>query len=573
MLQIATGKLFTRATDRESLLRGVLFTNLNLGPGQVLEGPLFGRIVQTSELAASPKTLVYEFTERIEAPPSGPAFLVSHGADPYLQDMATVVSFALNCTCSPDVDLVRRLTSGQRGVATRKPPSNFVRRIFDKDVFSQPGESDEFVQFVNHLLGLNRKTYLGVMRAIRTYVTGLHRVADDLELAYTLMVAAGESLAQDFDGHTSDWESVAEHKRLAIDQALNGAPDDLAKRVREAILSFEHTALARRFQAFVTANVAPEYFRAQFESDSHPVGRSDLPEVLTMAYKARSQYVHQLHQLPDMVTLGNGRFDTTIDGRRRMLTLQGLSRLIRHVIVTFVQRQPTVEKETHDYTLELAGVVQVRWAPSFWVARTDGDISGAGRDKFEGFLEELASAAMRQPDATITDITEVLKKFVVLAPNMKVNIIRPYLALLVMFNAVAGEKARPRTAPVEALIQRNLDAPCSEALVALAFFGEVPKWSLEDHYRQIQDYKRLRGSKSGIRFPRVFEAAVALELAERYRLAGEFELCKTMVGEAADDYPEHTELRRLVGVVGANTPLRWREVLLPKREINDSEHS
>ena len=575
MLQFATGKLFTRATDRENSLRGVLFTNLNLGhgPGQVLEGPLFGRIVQTSELTASPKTLVYEFTERIEVPQSGPAFLISHGADPYLQDMATVVSFTLNCTCSPDVDLVRRLTSGQRGVVTGEPPRNFVRRIFDKEVFCQPGESDEFVRFVNHLLGLHRKTYLGVMRAIRTYVTGLHRVADDLELAYTLMVAAGESLTQDFDGHTSDWESVAEQKRHAIDQALDGASGDLAQRVRDAILSFEHTALARRFQAFVTANVAPDYFRAQFEGDSHPVGRSDLPEVLAMAYKARSQYVHQLRQLPDMVTLGSGHFETTIEGRRRMLTLQGLSRLIRHVIVTFVQRQPTVENEAHDYSLELVGIAQVRLAPSFWVARADGDITGAGRDKFEGFLEELATVKMGQPGATITDITEVLKKFVVLAPNMKVDKLRPYLALLVMFNAIAGEKAIPRTAQVEALIQRNLGAPCSEALVAFAFFGEVPEWSLEDHCRQLQDYRRRRGNKSGIRFPRVFEAAVALELAERYRSAGQFERCKEMAGEAADDYPEHTELRRLVGVLAEDTSLRWREVLLPKQEAIESEHS
>jgi hypothetical protein len=575
MLQITTGKLFTRATGRENRLRGILFTNLYLErwPEQVLEGPLFGYIIQTSELTASPKTLVYEFTERIETPHSGPAFFISHGADPYLQDMATVISFALNCICSPDIDLVRRLTSGQRGIATGQAPSKFVRRVFDKEVFSQPGESDAFVQFVNHLLGLHRKTYLGVMRAIRTYVTGLHRVAYDLELAYALMVAAGESLTQDFDGYTSDWNSVNEKKRRAIDQALDGASDDLAKRVRDAVLSSEHAALARRFQAFVIANVSPEYFQAQFEKDSHPVGRSDLPEVLAAAYDARSRYVHQLRQLPDMVTLGHGHFETVIVGRSKMLTLQGLSRLMRHVIMTFVQQQPVVEKELHDYRMELSGVAQVRLAPSCWIARADGNISGEGRNKLEGFLEELASAVMRLPGATITDISEVLKKFVAQAENMKVEKRRPYLALLVMFNAVAGEKAIPRSASVEALIQKDLGAPCAEALVALAFFGEVPECSLEDHCSTFQNYRRRRGEKSGIRFPRLFEAAVALDLAERYRSAGLFERTKEVVAEAADDYPEHTELRRLVGVVAEDVPLRWREVLLPELGTKDSEHS
>jgi hypothetical protein len=411
------------------------------------------------------------------------------------------------------------------------------------------------------------------MRAIRTYVTGLHRVADDLELAYTLMVAAGESLTQDFDGYASDWESVTEQKRNAIDEVLNGAPDDLAQRVRDAILSFEHPALARRFQAFAAANVAPEYFQADFEKNSDPVGRSDLPEVLAAAYKARSQYVHQLRQLPDMVTLGHGYSEMTIEGRGRMLTLQGLSRLMRHVIMTFVQRQPTVEREAYDYSLELAGVVQIPLAPSCWVARADGDISEEGRNKFEGFLEQLASALMRLPGATITDISEVLNKFVALAPNMKVGKQRPYLALLVMFNAVAGQKAIPRLAPLEALIQKNLGTPCSESLLALAFFSEIPEWSLEEHCRTFHDYRRRRANKSGTRFPRLFEAAIALELAERYRSADLFERCKEVIAEAADDYPEHIELRRLVGVVAEDEPLRWREVLLPKPEAKDSENS
>lgn len=575
MLQITTGKLFKRATSRENLLRGVLFTNLYLEyeSGQMIESPLFGRILQTSELASSPRTLIYEFTERIEASQSGQDFLISHGANSYLQDMATVVSFTCNCTCSPDIDLVRRLTNGQRGIATGQAPSKFVRRVFEKEVFSQPGDSAEFVQFVNHLLGLHRKTYLGVMRAIRTYVTGLHRIADDLELAYTLLVAAGESLTQDFDGHIPDWESVAEQKRHAIDQALNGAPEDVSQRVRDAILSFEHTALARRFQAFVAANVAPQYFQAQFEKDSYPVGRSDFPEVLAAAYQARSQYVHQLRQLPDMVTLGHSYVETIVNDRRRMLTLQGLSRLIRHVIMTFAQRQPTIEKEDHDYSLELAGVAQVQLSPSFWIARTDGNISEEGRNKLEGFLTELVSVVMRLPSAAITDISDVLKKFVVLAPNMNLNKRRPYLALLVMFNAIAGQKAIPKPASLEVFIKKDFATPCVEALVAFAFLGMVPHWSIEEQCSTFQYYKKQRGYKNGLRFPRVFEAAVALDLAERYRSAGLFDYCKRIVAEAADDYPDHIELRKLVEVIAEDVPLCWQEVLLHKPEAKDNEHS
>lgn len=141
----------------------------------------------------------------------------------YLSDFAVVTSFALNCFCSPDIDLARRLTSGKKGLATRASPHEFVSRFFEPELWCKPEEEAFLQTFVGQLIGLPRQTYLGVIRAIRTYINGMHRIADDLELAYTLLVASVESLAQDFDGHESDWASYEERKRLAVDEALIGA--------------------------------------------------------------------------------------------------------------------------------------------------------------------------------------------------------------------------------------------------------------------------------------------------------------------------------------------------------------
>ena len=147
MLQINTGKLFTRPTGRENSHRGVLYTNLSFDWARdwVADGDIFGRLTQTTELSQTPKTVIYEFKERLEQQDSGPGLIVSHGADPYLQDMAVVFSFALNCICTPDVDLARRLTSGQRGISTGVAASRYVRRVFDQEVWCQPGESDVLV--------------------------------------------------------------------------------------------------------------------------------------------------------------------------------------------------------------------------------------------------------------------------------------------------------------------------------------------------------------------------------------------------------------------------------------------
>jgi hypothetical protein len=573
VLQITTGKVFTRPSARENLLRGVLYTNLRLEfmNDAALAAPSFGRVVQTSELSSFPHMVVYEFTERIEADQSGRNIRVSHGADPYVQDMGMVMSFFFNCTCSPDIDLVRRLLGGRPGTSTGKSPASVIRRIFDKDIFLKTGESAEFVKFANHLLGLKRKTYLGVMDAIRTFVTGIHRVADDFELAYTLLVAAIESLAQNFDDFTPDWESVADDKRNPIDQALEGSSKQVAQRVRTAMLGFEHIALGRRFQEFVVANVSSEYFSGPFEKDSFPPGRSDLPELLSAAYKARSQYVHQLKELPDALTLGNSQVEsvTLIDGRQRMLTLQGIVRLFRNVIMTFIYAQPVVDKEVYDYRHELAGVTWVRFGPRANLADVDAELPKVGRNMLEEFLEHVGNVFMDVPGAIVPDVTPLLTKFLSLAHGMKRDERRPYFLMLVVFNSVAGPKSLSLARPLEKLLEADFKDACPESLLAHAFFQQAPTFSLDAHQAAMRAYMRKRGRPSGLRFPRVFEAAVALELAERYRIAGMFDRCRETAVHAADDFPEHAELRAAVAHINDTVPLNWSNLLLPTRASPD----
>ena len=340
----------------------------------------------------------------------------------------------------------------------------------------------------------------------------------------------------------------------------------MAERVREAVLKVEHVALKRRFKEFVCAHVSPSYFRSGFQKEDHPVGQSELPEVLGLAYDVRSQYVHQLKRLPDPISLGHGYYEAVFHGRTRLLTLQGLSRLMRHAFVEFVSRQPVTDKEPYACGHERAGVVQVRMAAQYWVGRSEGDIGSAGRVKLEGFLEQLASALLKEPDASITDMRDVLSRFAETAVSMKREHRYPYLAIHVLFNEVAGPSAAPTTNAVDALVASELEMQTPEALLVHAFFGQVPSWSLEDNRKALGAYRRQRGAKTGVRFPRVFEAAIALELADRYRAAEDFGSCNELVIEAADDFPDCDALPTVEQSLSSEVQLHWPVVLLRGEE-------
>lgn len=292
MLQICSGKLFQNDIEYRNNLRGVIYTNLKLFGDQKIETQA-GVMLSTSSLGAS-TAIVYELEELVESTgnPDQPGILVSSGVDPYISDFSAILSFALNCTASTNYELTNRLISDQKGLSTLSKPKDVVKRVFDKKIICQSNDIEYLISFTNHLIGLERKVFLGVMRAIRTYVTAMHRIADDLDLAYTLLVASLESITQDFDNHEITWKDYDEKKRKMIDLALAEASESTSNKVKEALIKGEYASIARRFNSFSIKHVKSSFYRDEAVGVINPISKLDLPKALSNAYKARSSYVH-----------------------------------------------------------------------------------------------------------------------------------------------------------------------------------------------------------------------------------------------------------------------------------------
>jgi hypothetical protein len=206
----------------------------------------------------------------------------------------------------------------------------------------------------------------------------------------------------------------------------------------------------------------------------------------------------------------------------------------------------------------------MRLAPQYWVGRAEGDITKLGRDKLEGFLQQLASHLLGQPDAVITDMRQVLERVSGFALNIKKPFRLPYLALHFLFNwYVSPTDSAATSAAVKDMIENELGEPCSESLIAHALSDQIVDWPLDVHRQMLDRYLHRRAAANGLRFPRAFEAAITLELAERYRLAGDTEACKAMVALAVDNHPGHAGLLELERNFQAEVPISWRDVILP----------
>lgn len=116
-------------------------------------------------------------------------------------------------------------------------------------------------------------------------------------------------------------------------------------------------------------------------------------------------------------------------------------------------------------------------------------------------------------------------------------------------------------------------APDPRALMLYALMAQTPNWSIDEHEKAVREHLRLRSKKSGFRFPRRLDAAVVLELAERYRAAG----CWPRVGEcltiAADNFPEYSQLRALRISATPEIPIRWQLMLVSQPTAEGASES
>ena len=67
------------------------------------------------------------------------------------------------------------------------------------------------------------------------------------------------------------WADYDARKRKPIDAILEEASQDLAERLKAAILESEHVAIARRFREFIKARVGPEFYRTEAEGTLNSV--------------------------------------------------------------------------------------------------------------------------------------------------------------------------------------------------------------------------------------------------------------------------------------------------------------
>ncbi len=546
MLQIASGRFFRPDVDiRERLHRRAVYTNAWLLDPASVDLPV-GTITGSTDSAAV-STVMIEAMDRLEVQQfdGSASMLAATGGDELIDDVAYVISFALNRTFSRNHDQVHRLVVGAGAARRRHSAASMFPGLFDGAQIIPAAQWDVVTAFVTALISLGREDFARAMRVIRTTVDATRRAIDDPTGAYTDIVAALESLGDDHLTTPTTWDRYDSAKRKIIDPALDTLDGDDAARVQDAILEADRAGLKRRFVASTLARISPAYFREEAVNVVRPPRAPELERMLGIAYDIRSRRSHVLQDLGAEAWIFTEGAETTVEPNfDRILTPAGLWRLTRHVVMRFVVDAPTTPPEPWDYWGALPGQVQMHLAPQYWIWRAKGfDVRSAAR-WFNGAVEALISwrSGENENGFTLVDVIKKVEQMVPQLPDGEAK--TTMVALHVLWN----ESLHPqdRSASAAEFIENHgpcLDVPTPMAYtVAVLCDREIPVWTA-DQWAELASSRhaaRCKGNEAPL--PAPIDTLLQLEAADQLEAAGRHEEAVVFAANTIEESPGNTAI-------------------------------
>jgi hypothetical protein len=111
---------------------------------------------------------------------------------------------------------------------------------------------------IEKAIRLPRAKYVALIDVLDAVDRSLQAINGSLDLAYSLLVYALESLAQKFDRYQPKWDDYDQQLRGKLDKALKADPQ-LEAEVRSILVEASHLKLNTRFRDFVETHISTDF--------------------------------------------------------------------------------------------------------------------------------------------------------------------------------------------------------------------------------------------------------------------------------------------------------------------------
>ncbi len=510
MLQIITGKFFKKEERYKRPRRAVLFSNYDwIGPIETCIGTL--EPVDGGSIA----TWVFSYVNQMEKE-RGNFSIVRVGDEEVVEQFRLLLVFGLGAYFASQRREVEHCCRQTRASVTDDSiPSQLLTRYFAIGLRGTVEDPKNFGKFVDKVLSLKRDRYLATVAALRTFCSALEATNTSVDLAYSMLIYALESLAQSFDGYQPVWSDYEDRVRKKVDNLLSTVDGAVSDEFRAALLESAHLKLMKRFLSFVETHTEDSFFTCEAEGIHAAIRRTEFRRSLKNAYTMRSGYVHELKPIVSQLRIPTiSQQDAFRWYHEPYLTLSGLVRLTSHVLKNFIERGESVASEEVNWRDQLPGVIKMRMSPEYWIHQAVSFSPETASDRYSGFLEHFtAKLRAKEPIVDMSAVMEKIEQVVDEANERQKTVM---LCLYWVYNCcLQKELRRPNWEQFLKGHELLLDKCCIETVSARLALGEDLEWSFDDCSKCFDEYDESRFCRSVTHMPHALEIVMMATVANK----------------------------------------------------------
>lgn len=524
MLQIITGRFFKTEHRHKSDGYGILFSNLNfLPPLKTIVGELNSSPTLNHK---DPMGLVFTYTNQIERKMPDRIVLtevVRVGDEEIIESFRCLATIGLGAYFSCDKLQVTNVCKDRR----IKMDHIGDTQQYNNELFQA------FPDLVQKTLSLSRQNFEALDRCIRQFTYALEVARTNIDLSYSMFVYCLEALAQNFGNDRTEWDDYDSIVKEKLENIFDNLDTEVASQIRTVLLSASHNKLMQRFVEYVSAHISDEYF---MKASSVP--KSDMRQVLTNLYKTRSEFAHELLPLLDQLRHNLSENDILRWENQPYLTLNGLIRITRQVIIETIERLPKTEVEDLNWRSLLPGIITVQLAAQHWVHNVDNFDPLIETRRLNGYLTMIDEAVFN--NASLVNIDNVMTEIEKHTPTAPQTAKISMLTLYALYgNIVGGDLLEKRNIFFQKYA--SLFEKCNiEAMLLHLFMPVSNQWKAQECENVFNTYLRKRYKQSHLLLPPRIHVAMMVSIANRYLKEGNKDDFKRILQSARLEIPGNT---------------------------------
>jgi len=295
MLQIISGKFFESTERHSSEGKGILYSNI------ALHNKIDTSVatLEPADVYGQTSAYILSYNNQIEKDPKAQGFsLVRTGDAEILRQFKYICTFGLRAIFEEDRNVVYKMCR-ENPISSHEHyvPSGYINRILDLGIYAQQKEIDEFVAFVEDLIGLPREVYNTIINCLGAYEAAIKLLDDDINSAYSMLIYCAETLSKRFYTYNPVWDDYPQDQRVALEKCFNGlAPNNIVQ-IKNILIKDSHLKLTKRFANFLLQYLDESFFLDDAYTLGRAVKKDEIERALINAYNTRSRYVHNLEPI------------------------------------------------------------------------------------------------------------------------------------------------------------------------------------------------------------------------------------------------------------------------------------